>query len=52
VRIYDLNPAYLRSEAARRLAARAQELLERSIRGAGDPWEGVRTAAVQMGLWR
>lgn len=55
VRIYDLNPKYLRTEPARRLVARAQELLEQSEGREGregGPWERVRAAALAMELWR
>ena len=52
VRIYDLNPKYLRTAGARQLEARAWDLLHETEHGEGDPWERVRMGALRLGLWR
>ncbi len=53
VRIYDLNPAYLRTDTARSHAADAQALLDATWNDRKtDPWERVRTAALERGWWR
>ncbi len=53
VRIGDLNPAYLRTEIARSHAGDAQTLLDATWNDRKtDPWERVRTAALEHGWWR
>lgn len=53
VRIDDLNPAYLRTDAARSHAADAQALLDATWNDRKtDPWERVRAAALELGWWR
>src|SRR5688500_14120427 len=52
VRIYDLDPTRLRTEAAKSLVPQAQLLLDKSLHGEGDPWPRVRQAAIQMAAWR
>jgi hypothetical protein len=51
VRIYDLNPAKLRTPFARDQAAQADALFHASLAARGDPWEAVRTCALRIGLW-
>lgn len=53
VRIFDLDVKYLRTAAARSHAVDAQVLLDASSSDQpADPWERVRTAALERGWWR
>jgi hypothetical protein len=53
VRIWDLDPRYLRTERARSLPQAAQQLLQASDQPAEwGSWTRVRSAAVALGLWR
>lgn len=53
VRIFDLNPAYLRTKTARSLCDMAQKLFEMTRQPHElEPWETVRKAALELGFWR